>query len=208
LLFSKKKLLLLVVLTCAMLHMLDKLLIILFSFSLLMKRCVSGVLKEKELPPSKLYFAAIFFAKLTPPLRSKVWTGGFCHQRSLHEPPNDSPEFSPDHHPPPRTVARSQRLKMTSQQPPQLPSVTSSQSLTATCQQHTPPLACPVIDKSATTSLPRVTQVPRHRPVTQISKNYIFAPKLFVITELPQNFMKLQNYPSTFKKCRITPIFF
>jgi len=25
-----------------------------------------GVLKEKELPPSKLYFAAIFFAKLMP----------------------------------------------------------------------------------------------------------------------------------------------
>jgi hypothetical protein len=30
-----------------------------------------GVLSARELPPSKLYFAAIFFAKLTPPLHPK-----------------------------------------------------------------------------------------------------------------------------------------
>jgi len=32
--------------------------------------------------------------------------------------------------------------------------------------------------------------MPRHRPVTQIFRNYIFSLKLFVITELPQIFLK------------------
>ena len=102
------------------------------------------------------------------------------------------------HAPPPKV----KRLKTTSQQPHQLPHVAFNHLRTATCQQDTSPLACPVTDKSATTS------VPHNQPVTQIFQklhicpktfpNYIFAPKFSKIIKLPLYFQKIQNYPCVF----------
>ena len=159
-----------------------------------------------------------FFTKLTPPLRSEGRKTLDWRFLSPTEPPRAVKRLAGVLAGPPPAATGSQRLKTTSQQPPQLPRVTSSQSLTAKCQPDTSPLACPVIDKSATTSLPRVTLCHVITQSPKISRIYKFDPKLFrncsfapkfsEIAKLPLNFHKLQFCPSTFENCRITPVFF
>ena len=165
------------------------------------------VFLKERVATLKTLLCGHFFAKLTSPLRSEGRKTLDLRFLSPKEPPRDAKRLAG---PPPAATHSRRKSEVEDDQ--------SAANSAATC--HFQPITYRHVSTTHITlglsshrqvshHIPATCHlVSRHHPVTQISRNNIFVLKLFVITELPQNELKIQNYPYTFKNCTITPVFF